>query len=242
MALVYGSDPSSSSYSFFRATTVTKEMASSQNPKSSQSTLSSGPSSSPPIPIPAKKTQPKGAIPTPAPSLEKDPETPEVMHRRDGGGYMPPTPGDAVEEKTRRGGRLAGVIETTEDILDELKSARNTRDVLERLTEDRLMRLRGSLDDDLELPFEVDEGVFSEWEHKLLDVSDVGGYEYDPTKQRLTITMNPGPIHEEVVTVFSHWVHDVQKTFKQERRMKWKHSERKSSIPHQSITQLTGIT
>jgi hypothetical protein len=155
---------------------------------------------------------------------------------------MPPTPGDAVEEKIRRRGRLAGVIEMTEDILDELKSARNTRDVLERLTEDRLTRLRDSLDDDLELPFEVDEEVFSKWEQKLLDVSDVGGYEYDPTKKRLTITMNPGPIHEEVVTVFSHWVHDVQKTFKQERRMKWKHSERMSSIPRQSRTQLTATT
>jgi len=155
---------------------------------------------------------------------------------------MPPTPSDAVEDKARRGGRPAVVFETTEDILNELKSAIHTRDVLERLTEDRLMRLRGSLDDDMELPFEVDEGVFSRWEQKLLDVSDVGGYEYDPIKKRLTITMNPGPIHEEVVTVFSHWVHDVQKTFKQERRMKWKHSERMSSIPRQSRTQLTATT
>ena len=155
---------------------------------------------------------------------------------------MPPTPGDVMEEKARGGGRPAVVFETTEAILDELKSARNSRDALERLTEDRLMRLRGSLDDDLELPFEIDEGVFSKWEQKLLDISDVGGYEYDPTKKRLTITTNPGPIHEEVVTVFSHWVHDVQKTFKQERRMKWKHSERISSIPRPSRTQLTAIT
>jgi len=66
------------------------------------------------------------------------------------------TPGDAMEVKARRGGRPGIVFETTEEILDEFKSARNTRDRLERLTEDRLMRLRGSLDDDLALPFEVD--------------------------------------------------------------------------------------
>jgi hypothetical protein len=232
MALVYGSEPSSS-YSFFashsRATTATtNDMASSQNPKSSQSTISSGPSSSPPIPIPAKKTQSKGAIPTPAHSHEKDPETPEAMHRRDGGGYMPPTPSDAVEDKARRGGRPAVVFETTEDILNELKSAIHTRDVLERLTEDRLMRLRGSLDDDMELPFEVDEGVFSRWEEEF---SDVGGYEYNPTIKTLTITKRPGPIHEHFTRAFSNWAYEVTKTFKQEGRMIWNTNDGNSSIP-----------
>jgi hypothetical protein len=234
MALLYGSEPSSS-YSFFashsRATTAsTNDMASSQNPKSSQSTISSGPSSSPPIPIPAKKTQTKGAIPTPAHSHEKDPETPEVMHRRDGGGYMPPTPGDAVEDKARRGGRPAVVFERKEDILKELKSARNDQYRLERLTEDRLIRLRDSLDDDWALPFDIEEAAFNKWEQELQELSDVGGYEYDPTKKRLTIITIPGPIHERVVTVFSEWVFEVKKTFKQERRMFWTANERMSSI------------
>jgi hypothetical protein len=151
------------------------------------------------------------------------------MQGRDGGGgYMPPTPGDAMDERARRGGRPNIVFERTEDILDELKSARGTRDPLERLTEERLMRLRGSLEGDLTLPFEVEEAAFSKWEEEL---SDVGGYEYDPAMKRLTITMRPGSIHEHFTRAFRDWAYEVTKTFKQEGRMIWNTNEGTSSIP-----------
>jgi hypothetical protein len=152
---------------------------------------------------------------------------------------MPPTPGDAVEDKARRGGRPAVVFERKEGILKELKSARNDQYRLERLTEDRLMRLRDSLDDDWALPFDIEEAAFNKWEQELQELSDVGGYEYDPTKKRLTIITIPGPIHERVVTVFSEWVFEVKKTFKQERRMFWTANERMSSISGHHRANLT---
>src|SRR6266487_3215813 len=101
MALAYGSEPSSarSYFSFYHRTTVVDtNMASSgsQDNKGSTQSTTSGPSSSPPIPIKPRKDS---SLPTPNPSHEMDRKTIDIIH--DPGGHplrgdFPPTPEDLL--------------------------------------------------------------------------------------------------------------------------------------------------
>jgi hypothetical protein len=222
MALVYGSEPSTA---YCHPTPKTMASGSSQNSKPSSQSTASGPSSSPPIPIPPKKTDLKSLIPTPLASHETEPNTPDLRQRpveHTFGHQFPPTPGDAPQEKPKRMPSPSFVFDRGEAILESLKSSSNTRESLKPLTEEMFVRLRAAIDFDTPLPFEVEPEAFEEWSQNL---NDLGGYEYDPTRKELKILTLPGVIHERVVQVFNKWFGKVQETFQQEDRMHFTHNE-----------------
>lgn len=130
-----------------------------------------------------------------------------MMHEPDGyaiSGYLPPTPGDASSEKAQR---KLGLSHRTQSIVNGLK-ARGTRgSALRALNEDMLVELRASRDYSFELPFEVDEALYREWDNRL---SDSGGYEYDAGRKKLIIKTVPGPLHEGVVQIFSQWFTQIE--------------------------------
>jgi hypothetical protein len=51
------------------------------------------------------------------------------------------------------------------------------------------VRLRAAIDFDTPLPFEVEPEAFEEWSQ---DLTDLGGYEHDPTRKELKILTLPG--------------------------------------------------
>ena len=138
---------------------------SSQNSKPSSQSTASGPSSSPPIPIPPKKTHLQSLIPTPLASHETEPKTPDLRQRpvdQTFGYEFPPTPGDAPPEKPKQIPGPSFVFDRPEDILESLKSSSNTREKLKHLTEETLVRLRAAIDFDTPLPFKVEPEAFEE--------------------------------------------------------------------------------
>ncbi|KAH9205091.1 hypothetical protein DL95DRAFT_417704 [Leptodontidium sp. 2 PMI_412] len=178
---------------------------SSRNSKPSSQSTAAGPSSSPPIPIPPKKTDLKSLIPTPLASHEAESKTPDVKQRpvdHTIGHQFPPTPGDAPPEKPKRMPSPSFVFDRAEAILESLKSSSNTRERLKPLTEETFAKLRAAIDFDTPLPFEVEPEAFEEWSQ---NVTDLGGYEYDPTRKELKILTLPGVIHERVAQVFNKW-------------------------------------
>jgi len=221
MALVYGCEPSfSRSYLpiYHRTGATNINMASSashKNATSSQCSVS-GPSSSPPIPIPPRKAAANFSIPTPNPSHETNPKTPDSMQRTErqfATDYLPPTPRDCPPQMAQRKPGPRVVVDRADAILDGLKSRPNTRERLKALTEDVLMELRSNIDGERILPFEVDENAFEQWDQEF---SEVGGYEYDPATKRLTINTLPKAVHERVISVFNDWFRETRDKFQQQ--------------------------
>ena len=114
------------------------------------------------------------------------------------------------------------VFDRAEAILESLKSSSNTRERLKPLTEETFVRLRAAIDFDTLLPFKVKSEAFEKWSQNL---TDLGGYEYDPTRKELKILTLPGVIHERVTQVFNKWFGKVQEIFQQEDRMHFTHNE-----------------
>ena len=203
---MYGSEPSSarSYFSSYRRTTAAEtnmtSSGSQENKGSSQSTVS-GPSSSPPIPIPPRKNS---SLPTPNTSNETDRRAIDLMQERGGHtfvGDLPPTPGDMLPEIPQRKPDPNTIGQETQRLLESLGKG-DPRSRLKLLDERKLMELRASTPYPLTMDFPVDEALFREWDERL---SDLGGYEYDARGERLIIQEVPGFLHEGVVEVFNDW-------------------------------------
>jgi hypothetical protein len=131
-------------------------------------------------------------IPTPLASHETEPKTPDLRQRpvdHTFGHQFPPTPGDEPPEKPKRMPSPSFVFDRAEAILESLNSGSNTRERLKPLTEEMFVRLRAAIDFDTPLPFEVEPEAFEEWSQ---DLTDLGGYEHDPTRKELKILTLPG--------------------------------------------------
>ncbi|KAH8596252.1 hypothetical protein B0O99DRAFT_740345 [Bisporella sp. PMI_857] len=209
MALVYGSEPSTlrTFFSYNRPKIVTRIMASSASQEGSSQSTASAPASSPPIPIPQKKSDP--APITPINSREGESSDFKIINRPNahvsqGGGL--PTPGKEMPNAAHHGAGSTSLCSATRSLLNKISSRDKSKNIWQTINGDDLMDLRASEGKSFALPLLVDATTFGELDHRL---SDHGGYEYDAKNKKVILKQLAGPVHEGVIEIFTSWFKEV---------------------------------
>jgi hypothetical protein len=113
-------------------------------------------------------------------------------------------------ENARHRFRLDLHIDPSQRILDRLlKLEREGKNPLDQLNRNDIMQLRVGNDRPFPLPFKVDQITYMKWDNRL---GDVGGYEYDASKQEVIIRGGAGPLHDGAVGVFLEWLLELSKS------------------------------